>query len=117
MAFRQRSWQSKPIQGILFTTALLFSMLFAAAAKGGKSKGKKGREVGNERYNDAFTIIKVTILLTIAPAIILFLYAVVNDPDTPKVLKALWKLAKNKGLSNLASSNPTPEEDFIHGQY
>lgn len=117
MALRQRSWRSKPFQEVILLTALLFSMLFAAAAKGGKtkSKGKKGPEIGMERYAYAFTIIKVTIILTISPAIILFIYSVVNDPDTPKVLKALWKLAKMKGLRNITSSNQTKQdEDFYH---
>lgn len=91
------------MKGIIFSTALLFSMLFAAAAKGSRSKVKKGKEPGVVRYNDALTIIKATIILTIAPAIIIFVYSVVNDPDTPIVLKALWKVAKNSGLKNLAS--------------
>jgi hypothetical protein len=107
MAFRQRSWQTKPYLGVTYMSALICSMLLIVAAKGVSSKSKvnKGQEIGTERYNNAFIIIKATFVLLFAPLIILFMYSVINDPDAPEILKALWKLGKGR-LQNLTSSEP-----------
>jgi hypothetical protein len=73
---------------------------------------RPGRHDDVDRFDEVYIIVRNTFLLSIAPAVISFLYGVYRDPDLPFLMMVLWDATKRKVLGLLSNSN-SHEQNYV----
>ena len=100
--------QSKSWKISFFAYFILVNLLLNDVEARSKRKVKSGLKNVGERPGEqsmmkALVIIKNTFLIALAPVIFMFLYSIITDPITPRIVKSLWKKIKEGFLSTLGN--------------
>ena len=94
---------SKSVRCTLLTLALL---LISAAEIEARKRGRRSqKEVDvEERYAQAWRIVRNCFLLAIAPLIAVFIHSLATDPSVPHIARALLEEVKSRFMSNIGDA-------------
>jgi len=76
--------------------------------EGKRPRRKKSSNAYDATFSSFLKVIKYTILFTLAPVFIYFIYTIVTDPDLPRIAKHLYHTMKRKWVSYLRKNKATP---------